>query len=68
MDADAVLYIYFLPLVIHAEMKHHLRGHRAVLKGDVQTFYRQELDSYVLKSAPLDLHILHVPKLVLTHC
>jgi len=34
----------------------------------VQTLGRQELDSNVLKSALLQWHVLHVPKLVLTHC
>jgi len=38
------------------------------VKGDVQTSYRQELDSNVLKSALLHRQVLHVPKLVLAHC
>ena len=57
-----------LPLVNLVKMKHHSCGHSAVLKGDVQTFGRKELDSNVLKSALLHRHVLHVPKLVLTRC
>ena len=57
--------LYSSPLGILAKMKHHIRGHRAVRKGDVQTFGRQELDSNILKSALLHWH---VPKPVLTHC
>jgi len=49
-------------------MKHQLRGVRAVLQADVQNLRRQGLDSYVPKSAQLDRHELHVPKLVLTFC
>jgi len=64
MDAYAIFYVD-LPLVILAKMKHHSCGHSAVLKGDVQTFGRKELDSNVLKSALLHRHVLHVPKLVL---
>ena len=56
-----------LPLVILAEMKHYFRGHGAVRAGDVQTFGHQEFDSNVLKSALLHRHVLHDPKLVLTH-
>ena len=67
MDAYVMFYTD-LPLVIHAKMTHHFRGHSAVHKGDVQTFGRQELDSNVLKSALLHRHVLHVPKLVLAHC
>jgi len=48
-------------------MKHNFRGHSAVLKGEVKTFVREELDSNVLKSALLHRHVLHVPKLVLAH-
>ena len=48
-------------------MKHYSRGHSAVRKGDVQTFGREEFDSNVLESAVLNRHVLHVPKLVLTH-
>jgi len=66
MDAYAVFYIV-LPLVIHAKMMHHIRRHSAVLKGDMQTFGRQEIHSNVLKSALLHWHVLHVLKLVLTH-
>jgi len=55
-----------LPLVILAKMKYQSCGHSAVLKGDVQTLGRQELDSNVLISALLHRHVLHVPKLVLT--
>ena len=61
-----MLYIS-LPLVILAEMKHYFRGHGAVREGDVQTFGREEFDSNVLESALLHRHVLHVPKLVLTH-
>jgi len=67
MDAYALFYID-LPLVILAKMKHHSCGHRAVLKGDVQILGRQELLSNVLKYAVLHWNVLHVPKLVLTHC
>jgi len=35
-------------------MKHHLRGRRAVLEGDVQLFGRQEFISNVPKSMLLD--------------
>jgi len=66
MDAYAMFYID-LPLVILAKMKHNFRRHSAVLKGDVQNFFRQELHSNVLKSALLHWHVLHVLKLVLTH-
>jgi len=66
MDAYAMFYID-LQLVILAKMKHHFRRHSAVLKGDVETFGRQELHSNVLKSALLYWHVLHVLKLVLTH-
>ena len=66
MVVYAMFYID-LPLVILAKMKHHFRRHSAVLKGDVQTFGRQELHSNVLKSALLHWHVLHVLKLVLTH-
>jgi len=48
-------------------MKHQSCGHSAVIKGDLQTFGRQELDSNVLKSALLHRHVLHVSKLVLAH-
>jgi len=48
-------------------MKHYVRGHGAVLKGDVQSFGRQELDSNVLESALFHSLVLHVPKLVLAH-
>jgi len=48
-------------------MNDNLRRHRAVLKGDVRTLRREKLDSYVLKSAPLDRHVFHFLKLVLTH-
>jgi len=33
----------------------------------MQTYGRDELDSYVLESALLYRHVLYVPKLVLTH-
>jgi len=66
MDAYAMFYID-LPLVILSKMKHHIRGHSAVLKGELQTLGRQELHSNVLKSALLHWHILHVLKLVLAH-
>ena len=59
--------LYRLPLVIVAKMKHHLRRHSAVLKGDVQTLGRQELHSNVLEPALLHRHVLHVPKLVLAN-
>ena len=49
-------------------MKHNFRGQCAVRKLDVQSLGRQELDSNVLKSALLHRHVLHVPKLVLSHC
>jgi len=52
-----------LQLVILAKMNHYFRGQR-----DVQTLGRQEINSYVLKSSLLHRHVLHVPKLVLTHC
>jgi len=67
-DAYAIFYIDFLPLVILAKMKHNSCGHNAVHKGDVSTLGRQVLDSNVLKSAQLHRHVLHVPKLLLTHC
>jgi len=66
MYVYAMFYID-LPLVILAKMKHHFRSHSAVLKGDVQTFVRQELHSNVLKSLLLHRHVLDVLKLVLTH-
>jgi len=66
MDAYAMFYID-LPLVILAKMKHNFRRHSAVLKGDVQNFFRQELHSNVLKSALLNRYVLHVPKLLLAH-
>jgi len=57
-----------LPLIILANMNHPFRRHSAVLKWDVQTLVRQELDWNGLKSALLHrLHVLHVPKLVLAH-
>jgi len=65
-DAYATFYID-LPLVILAKMKHQFRRHSNVLKGDVQTFGRQGLDSNVLKSTLLQRHVLHVPKFVLAH-
>jgi len=49
-------------------MKHHSCGHSVVRKSDVQTLGRQELDLNFLKSTLLQRHVLHVPKLVLTHC
>jgi len=49
-------------------MKHHLRRHSAVLKGDVQTLGRYEVDSNVPKSVLLHRHVLHVLKLVVTYC
>jgi len=64
MDAYVMFYID-LPLVILAKKNHHIRGHRAVCKGDVQTLGRQEIVSNVLKSALLNWHVLHVPKFVL---
>ena len=66
---DNLLHVLYrsLPLVILAEMKHYIRVHGAVRKGDVQTFVRQEFDSNVLESALLLRHVFHVPKLVLTH-
>ena len=67
MEDHAMFYLD-LPLVILVEMKHHYRGHSAVRKGDVQTLGRQEMDSNILKSTLLHLHVLHFPKLVLTHC
>jgi len=67
MNAYAMFYID-LTLVILAKMKHQFRGYSAVRKEDVQTLGRQELDSNVLKSALLHWYVLHVPKLVLTHC
>jgi len=67
MNAYAMFYID-LPLVIFAKMKHKFRRHRAVPKRDVETLGRQDLDSNVQKSALLHRHVLHVPKLVLTHC
>jgi len=48
------------------KMKHHLRGRRAVLEGDVHHLVRQEFSSDTLKSAVLDRHIVHVLKIVLT--
>jgi len=48
-------------------MKHYFRGHGAVREGDVQTFGRQEFDPNIVESALLHRHVLHVPKLVLTH-
>jgi len=66
MEAYAIFYID-LPLVILAKMMYHFRRHGAVLKGDVQTFGRQELHSNVLKSALLHWHVLLVLTLVLTH-
>ena len=39
-DGDAPFYT--LPLVILTKMKHHFRGRRAVLEGDVQPLVRQE--------------------------
>ena len=65
-DAYAMFYIH-LPVVIFAKIKHHFSRHSAVLKGDVQTTDRQDLDSNVLKPALLHRHVLHVLKLVLTH-
>jgi len=47
-----------LPLVILEKMKHHLRGHCAVLKGDLQTLGFQEFDSNVLIPALLHRHLL----------
>jgi len=49
-----------------SKMKHHLRGRRAVLEGDVHSLGRQEFYSNVLKSPLLDRHVMHVLKLVLT--
>jgi len=63
-----VLYRSVLTLVILAKMKHYFRGHHAVRKGDVRPLGRHELDSNVLKSALLYWHVLHIPKLDLTHC
>ena len=68
MDACAIFYTDLLPPVINAKLKHHLRGHSAVCKRDVQIFGRQELDSNVLNSALLHRHVLQVPILLLTHC
>ena len=50
------------------ENKHHFRGHRILLKGDRQSLLRYEIISYVRKSAPFDWQVLHVPKILLTHC
>jgi len=61
-------YIDLLPLVILSKMRHHIRRHSALRKGDMQTFGRQEVDSKGLKFPLLHQHVLHVPKLVLTHC
>jgi len=49
-------------------MKHNFRGQCAVRKLDVQSLGRQELNTNVLKSTLFHRHVLHVPKLVLTHC
>jgi len=35
---------------------------------DVEARWRQELDSYVVKSSLLDRYILPIPKLVVIHC
>jgi len=66
MDAYAMIYIV-LPLVILAKMKRYTSGHRVVRKRDVLTLDRHEIDSNILKSTLLHRHVLHVPKLVLTH-
>ena len=66
----AVAYAGFyidLPLVNLAKIKHHFRRHSAVLKGDVQTLGRQQLDSNVLKSSLIHRNVLHVLNLVLAH-
>jgi len=56
-----------LPLVILEKILHHFRRHSAILKRDVETLARHELDSNVLKSALLHTHLLHVLKLVPVH-
>jgi len=64
-DGDDPFYTFFLPLVIFPKMKHHFRGRRAILEGDVQPLCRQEFYSIVQQSALLDRHIIHDLKLVL---
>ena len=65
-DADAMFYCSGkLQLVILAEMKYHICGRSAFLKGDVKPNEREELDPYKLKVPLLHRHIVDVSKLVI---
>jgi len=49
-----------LPLLILAEMKHHICGRHAVLKGVVQFLVREKLNPYILKLPLFQRDILDV--------